>query len=149
MLSSARSHTVRSFGFGDPDDTVMRYVYHLTTSTPVSGEVAFTKLFTPTKAWHLPLKDRLGELKGLDVAFVYGEHDWIDARFAVEEVLGKGIMDRAKIFVLAGAGHHGYVEKWAELNEIVMGSHRPEGCGVREFDSRRDKVVRTLGFSIA
>ncbi|RUS30953.1 Alpha/Beta hydrolase protein [Jimgerdemannia flammicorona] len=148
ILSSRRSDTISCFGFGEDDDTVVRYIYHLATSQPVSGEVAFTRLLTPTKAWHLPLRERLRDLSGLDVALVYGQFDWIDPTFAVEEVLRGEMLDKAKVYILPDAGHHGYVENWVDLNAIIVGFHAPGGCGVREFDVTRDQVGKAE-FSIA
>ncbi|KAI9286330.1 Alpha/Beta hydrolase protein [Umbelopsis sp. AD052] len=118
LLARSRVRTVQAFGY--PDDTVIRYIYELATQS-VSGEMAFSKLMGHTKdssmAWHVPLKDQLHQLHDLPLYMVYGEHDWIDFRYANE--VKKNILPQTKVFLLPNAGHHGYVEAADLLSHIV------------------------------
>ncbi|KAJ2959125.1 hypothetical protein NQZ79_g5397 [Umbelopsis isabellina] len=146
MLANSRVKTIQAFGF--PDDTVIRYVYELATQS-VSGEMAFSKLMGPTKdsamTWHVPLKQRLQELKDLPIFLAYGEHDWIDYRFATE--VRNKILPQTKVFLLPDAGHHGYVEAADLLSYIV--SNLDNDLSSLEYLGDKDKLPRRSGLSIA
>jgi pimeloyl-ACP methyl ester carboxylesterase len=97
------------------------------------------------KAWHVPLKDQLYQLKDLPLYLIYGEHDWIDFRFAAK--VRREILYQTKIFLLPNAGHHGYVEAADLLSYIVSNLNRD--LSSVEYDGNEDNVRRRTGLSIA
>lgn len=170
MLRNSRVRTVKAFGY--PDDTVVHYVYELATQS-VSGEMAFSKLMGPSKdstmvslklmsnwlrkcitiysfcfhhkAWHVPLKDQLHQLQDLPLYMIYGEHDWIDFRYATK--VRREILPQTKVFLLPNAGHHGYVEAANLLSYIV--SNLDKDLSSVEYKGELDNVNQRSGLSIA
>jgi pimeloyl-ACP methyl ester carboxylesterase len=91
------------------------------------------------------LKDKLRELKDLPISLAYGEHDWIDYRFATE--VRNKILPQTKVFVLPNAGHHGYVEAADLLSYIV--SNLDNDLSSLEYHGDKDNIPRRSGLSIA
>ncbi|KAJ3369883.1 Alpha/beta hydrolase domain-containing protein 4 [Allomyces arbusculus] len=104
----------------------------------MSGEAAFARLGSPFRGtgWRVPLDDELRRAvreSGVPVVLAYGAHDWIDPRYAVEKLAGGEGGGGAHVYLLKGAGHHGYAENACDFAKIVMrGEGGTSACGVRE-----------------
>jgi len=88
-----------------------------------SGEYALTYLLAPGAFARNPLKNRFQELnKNLEVIFMYGDNDWMDAKAgkAASDVM-KQTGGRAKYRIISDAGHHLYLDNYNEFNEYMGG----------------------------
>jgi len=90
------------------------YIYHLNGNDP-QGEVAFRLLSIPIGFAKEPLELDLPKLK-VDVAFIYGEHTWMDKN------LGREIANKmnASYHVIPNSGHHIYIDNHAMFNNLVL-----------------------------
>ncbi|KAF3917380.1 hypothetical protein ABW21_db0203553 [Orbilia brochopaga] len=86
-----------------------------------SGEYALTYLLAPGAFARDPLKNRLPQLrKDLEVVFMYGDGDWMDAQAgkeAAEAIKRDG--GRSRFRVVSNAGHHLYLDNYDEFNRYV------------------------------
>ncbi|KNE57681.1 hypothetical protein AMAG_04541 [Allomyces macrogynus ATCC 38327] len=104
----------------------------------VSGEAAFARLGSPFRGagWRVPLDEELRRAVkdgNVPVVLAYGAQDWIDPRYAVEKLAGGEGGGGAHVYLLKGAGHHGYAENARDFVKVVVRGERGTlACGVRE-----------------
>ncbi|KAF3942268.1 hypothetical protein ABW19_dt0203515 [Dactylella cylindrospora] len=88
-----------------------------------SGEYALSYLLAPGAFARDPLKNRFKNLdKNLEIVFMYGENDWMDAkagRAAADAIRTDG--GRSKFRVISAAGHHLYLDNFSEFNQYMGG----------------------------
>lgn len=107
---------------------LIEYWYQLSVA-PGSGEYSLSTILRSGAYARRPLWDRLPALKH-DVAFLYGDRDWMDWRVASE--LRKQMQGKTKLAVLEGAGHHLYYDRPEEFNDHVVEAFLGAGEGLSE-----------------
>ncbi|KAK6537601.1 hypothetical protein TWF694_011781 [Orbilia ellipsospora] len=88
-----------------------------------SGEYALSYLLAPGAFARDPLINRIPKIdRSLEIVFMYGDHDWMDAKTGrvVSETLRKDGRE-SKFKVISNAGHHLYLDNYDEFNEYVDG----------------------------
>ncbi|KAF8307270.1 alpha/beta-hydrolase [Clavulina sp. PMI_390] len=96
------------------------YIWNIT-SAKGSGEYSISHLLRPGAFARMPLVERVQALK-VPVAFVYGDHDWMDAdggREAVERMRAAGNPD-GRLYVIKHAGHHLYLDNPDAVNDLIL-----------------------------
>jgi len=103
-----------------PDSNlIFDYIYHSNAQTPASGEDAFYCLTLPFGFARDPLINRLPSLsKRVPVAFLYGEHSWMDS--SVGQHLCDTMGDHVTLDLIPEAGHHIYIDNAEYFNHVVL-----------------------------
>jgi cardiolipin-specific phospholipase len=72
--------------------------------------------------------DRIGRVK-VPVTFIYGDNDWmdVDGGHASVKALQKAGNDHASVHVVAGAGHHVYLDNPEATNAILTDAIKAVG----------------------
>lgn len=88
-----------------------------------SGEYMLNYILAPGGVPRHPLVERLGSLGKFAgrTLWMYGDHDWMDYKggvLACEELKAAGSPD-AHLQIVAGAGHHVYLDAFKSFNQIV------------------------------
>ena len=100
------------------EDVVFDYLFHCNASKP-TGEIAFKTINKCLGYSCLPMVIRITKLRpGLPVTFIFGSRSWISANSGYETKHNLPSNDVA-VYILEGVGHHAYVEKRDEFNDIV------------------------------
>jgi cardiolipin-specific phospholipase len=110
---------------------------------PSSGESAVTRILNPMAFAYKPLLGRIPKLKIANVAFVYGDRDWMDYRHAVEvrqvceddlsfqgcktsssssssTAADAASTPKIQVFGVGNAGHALTWKNWEEFNSAVI-----------------------------
>ncbi|CAG8469834.1 16991_t:CDS:2 [Dentiscutata erythropus] len=116
--SLVNRYTTRRFANLDEQDQfdLHDYLYHIS-SAPGSGEFALSRILAPGAFARKPLINRLPNLK-MPTTFLYGQHDWMDYRAAVEA--SKNMKVPTKVITIQDAGHHLYLDNPIEFNKAVV-----------------------------
>ncbi|KAL7424896.1 hypothetical protein Q5752_000582 [Cryptotrichosporon argae] len=95
------------------------YIYN-TSIMKGSGEYCISHLLAPGAYARMPIIDRVHRLK-IPVTFLYGDNDWMDVEGgrASARRLAKAGNDKAKVYVVPGAGHHLYLDNPDFTNKVV------------------------------
>uniref|UniRef100_A0A7S2WI46 AB hydrolase-1 domain-containing protein n=1 Tax=Mucochytrium quahogii TaxID=96639 RepID=A0A7S2WI46_9STRA len=88
---------------------VVDYLFHIT-AAPGSGEHALSKLLAPGAYAKKPLCEELPKLEGVNLLFVYGDRDWMDAS-AGERLAFSSLqhLPTAEVITVPGS-HHVYLD---------------------------------------
>ncbi|KAJ3336834.1 hypothetical protein HDU93_002074 [Gonapodya sp. JEL0774] len=127
-------YTDRRFAFLDESDAkdMREYLYH-TLALRGSGEYALGSILLPGAFAKRPLMDRIGQLK-VPTTFVYGSHDWMDYRHALEAAKAMPL-DRVKVVRVPEGGHHLYLDNPPVFNEVILAEMLEEqGVKVKRED---------------
>ncbi|GFQ68004.1 hypothetical protein TNCT_432701 [Trichonephila clavata] len=97
---------------------VSNYIYHCNAQYP-SGEAAFKAMSAPFGWANRPMIQRISQIKhDIPITFIYGARSWIDSSIGLQT---RAIRENSYVDIkmIQGAGHHVYVDKAEEFNEIV------------------------------
>ncbi|KLO12802.1 alpha/beta-hydrolase [Schizopora paradoxa] len=111
----------RFSGISDEETRNMNdYILNITLAKG-SGEYCISHILAPFAVARMPLVDRIHEVK-VPVAFVYGEHDWMDPLGGLQSIerLKAAGNDNARIYVVDKAGHHVYLDNSEAVNDTLM-----------------------------
>lgn len=120
LVRQFRPDFQRKFSSILPDDTIFNYIYHCNAQVP-SGETAFKNMTIPYGWAKHPMIYRIGNVnRDIPITMIYGSRSWIDHN------TGKETKERRSgcyvdVQVIAGAGHHVYVDKPEKFNDLVEG----------------------------
>jgi cardiolipin-specific phospholipase len=111
----------------DEQKHLTEYLY-TNAALPGSGEDCLNKLLAPFAFAKRPALNRISKLNVKNVAFVYGQNDWMDASAGIEtkricnEMRKEGKHDAPIVSVLGvkDAGHLLMLENWEEFNSAVV-----------------------------
>lgn len=112
----------------DPEEqaAISEYLYANNT-LPGSGEYCLNKVLTPFAYAKNPMEFRIPHLKVKSVAFLYGQHDWMDSTGGTAVQLRCTNLQQQKVpapevevYELSQAGHLLMLENWQEFNAAVI-----------------------------
>lgn len=118
LIRQFRPDFQRKFSSILSDDAIFNYIYHCNAQEP-SGETAFKGMTIPYGWARNPMIYRITSVdRNIPMTMIYGSRSWIDSK------LGQETKDRRRgcqvdVVVVAGAGHHVYVDKPEQFNELV------------------------------
>ncbi|EKM80472.1 hypothetical protein AGABI1DRAFT_120484 [Agaricus bisporus var. burnettii JB137-S8] len=96
------------------------YILNITLAK-ASSEYCISHLLQPGAHAHMPLVDRIGELK-IPITFIYGDNDWMDPEGGVQSVekLRQAGNGQGKMYLVGNAGHHVYLDNHVATNELII-----------------------------
>jgi len=113
-----RSYVVRRFQEGTVDkETLAEYMYHVCASSG-SSEYALSQVLDASIYARAPLVDRMNQVR-CPTTFMYGDHDWMDYRAAIEAATTMEAVP-ADVRIVRHAGHYLFVDNAAEFNEALV-----------------------------
>ena len=107
----------------------LNYDYQYTNSVlPGSGEYALNRILKPMAYARKPGVYRIPNLQVPHIAFIYGEHDWMDVNGGLdvqricEEKRSRGELSAPEIdvHIIRNAGHLLMLENWEEFNTSML-----------------------------
>ncbi|KAI9466799.1 alpha/beta-hydrolase [Lactarius psammicola] len=115
-------YSSRRFGALSEDETrdMHDYIMNITLAKG-SGEYCISHILAPGAYARMPLVDRISALK-MPIAFVYGEHDWMDPSGGVSSIdnLKAAGNERARMYIVPRAGHHVYLDNAKAVNKLLL-----------------------------
>lgn len=111
----------------EDEKTVLTEYMYLNSILPPSGEFALNKILKPVAYGRHPTVDRIPKLKVKNVAFIYGEKDWMDPSGGVEvqrrcqATVGTATATpQVEVYSVRDAGHLMLLENWEEFNAAMI-----------------------------
>jgi pimeloyl-ACP methyl ester carboxylesterase len=112
-----RRYVQRRFQEGTIDkDTLAQYMYHVCAASG-SGEYALSQVLDAGIYARMPLVDRMKDVK-CPTVFLYGSHDWMDYRAAIEAAAT--MQTPADVRIIPRAGHYLFIDNAAEFNQALV-----------------------------
>ncbi|EJU06173.1 alpha/beta-hydrolase [Dacryopinax primogenitus] len=115
-------YSTRRFPHLSPDDIrdMHNYMYHISRARG-SGEFCISHILAPGAYAYYPIVNRIRDIR-VPVAFVYGDHDWMDPAGGLGSVerLREAGNDQARMYIIQNAGHHVYLDNADAVNQLMV-----------------------------
>lgn len=131
LVRQFRPDFQRKFSSMLSDDAIFNYIYHCNAQEP-SGETAFKNMTIPYGWARHPMIYRITSIdRNIPMTMIYGSRSWIDSSSG-QETKQRRIGCEVDIVVVTGAGHHVYVDKPQQFNELVESVCQKEDESITE-----------------